>query len=496
MSNTEENFNPRPYMELAIEEMNKSLNEPRHDGKTPPKVGAILLFPDGKIERAHRGELRDGDHAEFTLLERKLGNKKLDDCILFSTLEPCVERNPPKIACCKRTSKARIKTVYVGITDPDHTVDGKGIKHLEEKGVKVIMFDRDLQQIIEDTNSEFIKQANERRRKKQEDDLLTSFEKPLPTDDYNQFSDIALNKFISEAKLNFKTIDPEFQEFLLDLGALAKSEKSDELNATGFGILLFGKNPRAKFKQAAFMAHVDYNGNKIEPATFDQPLVLIPDLVEEWLKKVLPLSKDTKSFKRKDIPDFPINVVREAVVNAIVHRDYDVLGAKSSIEIDNDKILVKSPGALLPSISLEQMNSFKAPSISRNPIITYVFSLMDYVEEKGFGMKSLKSLNEVYGLPLPEYSYQEPFLNLTFPRNMESSAKLSQYPELSKLNTEELQGYNFIKLHGEVSTREYSSHFNYSYKKAQRHLAKMKELGLIGDNGKEINSPNYKYVIV
>ena len=49
MANKDENFNPRPYMELAIEEMNKSLNEPRHDGKTPPKVGAILLFPDGKI---------------------------------------------------------------------------------------------------------------------------------------------------------------------------------------------------------------------------------------------------------------------------------------------------------------------------------------------------------------------------------------------------------------------------------------------------------------
>lgn len=107
-------------MELAIEEMNKSLNEPRSDGKVPPKVGAILLFPDGEIERAHRGELRDGDHAEFTLLERKLGNKKLDNCILFTTLEPCVERTPPKISCCKRTSKARIRTVYVGITDPDY----------------------------------------------------------------------------------------------------------------------------------------------------------------------------------------------------------------------------------------------------------------------------------------------------------------------------------------------------------------------------------------
>ena len=148
-------FNPRPYMDLAIVEMNKSNNEPRPDGKVPPKVGAVLVFPNGKVELAHRGELREGDHAEFTLLERKLGDKKLDDCILFTTLEPCVSRNAPKIACCKRTSNARIKTVYVGITDPDHTVDGKGIKHLEDHNVKIIMFDRELQKIIEDTNSSF-----------------------------------------------------------------------------------------------------------------------------------------------------------------------------------------------------------------------------------------------------------------------------------------------------------------------------------------------------
>ena len=120
-------YKPRTYMELAIEEMNKSQNEPRPDGKIPPKVGAILLFPDGTVFRAHRGELREGDHAEFTLLERKLSHKKLDDCVLFSTLEPCVERNAPKISCCKRTVNARIKTVYVGIQDPDPAVAGKGI---------------------------------------------------------------------------------------------------------------------------------------------------------------------------------------------------------------------------------------------------------------------------------------------------------------------------------------------------------------------------------
>lgn len=87
-------YTNRELMQMTIDEMNKSINEPRPDGKVPPKVGALLLFPNGRIEKAYRGQLREGDHAEFTLLERKLGNEDLEGCILFTTLEPCVKRNP------------------------------------------------------------------------------------------------------------------------------------------------------------------------------------------------------------------------------------------------------------------------------------------------------------------------------------------------------------------------------------------------------------------
>ena len=493
MENKGDLFNPRPYMELAIEEMNKSRNEPRPDGKVPPKVGAILLFPDGKIERAHRGELRDGDHAEFTLLERKLGNKKLDNCILFTTLEPCVERTPPKIACCKRTSKARIKIVYVGITDPDYTVYGKGIKHLEDNYVKIIMFDRNLQKIIEDENTEFIKQANERKKKKEEEDLLTPIEKPIKTADLSQFSDEALNKFITEAKLSFKSSDNTFHEYLADVGVIQFDDKDKVFRPTGFGILLFGKNPRSKFKQAALMASVEYGNNKVEPKTFDQALVLIPDMVEEWLIKVLPLAKDTSSFKRKDIPDFPIKVLREAIINALVHRDYEIEGAKSSIEIDDNKIVIKSPGAPLPSISLEQLNSFKAPSISRNPMLTFVFSLMDYVEEKGFGMKILKSLYKEYDLPLPEYTFQEPHLSISFPRNMEAVTNVSEHKRIGELTSEELNGFEWIKSQGEVSAKDYTIQFGIASRTTSRHLGKMLDLGLIRTNGENPKSPKLRY---
>ncbi len=486
-------FNARPYMELAIAEMNKSLNEPRPDGKVPPKVGAVIVFPNGKVEMAHRGELREGDHAEFTLLERKLGHEKLDDCILFTTLEPCVERNHPKIACCKRTSNARIKTVYVGITDPDTTVDGKGIKHLEDHHVNVIMFDRDLQDLIKEENKDFRKQAIERKIKKEQEDLLTPFEKPLITQSITLFSNDALNKFIKEAKLPYKLDSKELNEFLLDIGIIQKDSKNGKVHPTSFGILLFGKNPRSIIKHAGLMAHVQYDKNKVEPVTFDQPLVLIPDLLEQWLSKVLYFAKNNSKFKREDIPDFPTGVLREAVINALVHRDYSVEGAKCSIEIDKDKIIVKSPGAPVPSISIDQLNSFNAPSISRNPIITYVFGLMNYVEEKGFGMKALHELNEKYHLPLPEYTMHGPFLTLTFSRSVDAKRKIGGNKALENLTNEELIGLDWIKTKGQVSSKEYADHFGFNSKKAQRQLAKMHANQLIELNGR---GPGALYSII
>jgi ATP-dependent DNA helicase RecG len=478
-TNILKSFNARPYMELAIAEMNKSLNEPRPDGKVPPKVGAVLVFSNGRVEMAHRGELREGDHAEYTLLERKLGHEKLDDCILFTTLEPCVERNHPKIACCKRTSNARIKTVYVGITDPDATVDGKGVLHLEKHGVKVVMFDRDLQKIIEDENKAFRKQALQRKNNKEHEELLSPLEKPLPAYSISQFSDEALSKFIREAKLPYKLGSQELQDFLLEIGVTCKDEKNQKVCPTSLGVLLFGKNPRALLKQAALMAHVQYDKNSIEPVTFDQPLVLIPDLLERWLLKALYIAKNTAKFKREDVPDFPIDVLREAVINALVHRDYTIEGAKCAIDIDKDKIVVKSPGAPLPSITLDQLNTFKAPSISRNPIIAYVFSLMDYVEEKGFGMKALHELNEKYQLPLPEYVMQGPILTLTFSRSIAAKRKVSGNRALEGLTDEELIGLDWIKTQDKVTAKAYADHFEFNSKKAQRQLAKMQDNNLV-----------------
>ena len=100
-----EKYTIRELQEFAVEEMYNSISE--HEDRTDPKVGAVLATLDGEvIEIAHRGELRTGDHAEFTVLERKCRNRKVEGYILFATLEPCAPgaRSEPKLSCAEMIS--------------------------------------------------------------------------------------------------------------------------------------------------------------------------------------------------------------------------------------------------------------------------------------------------------------------------------------------------------------------------------------------------------
>ncbi len=121
---------------------------------------------------------------------------------------------------------------------------------------------------------------------------------------------------------------------------------------------------------------------------------------------------------------------------------------------------------------------------------------MGYAEEIGLGMKAFKSLSENNGLPLPEYTFNDPFLTLTFARNLEALKTISSNTNLSQLNDEELIGYEFIREKGEISKKEYDAKFGFNDKKAQRQLSKMRRLNLIGDNGENIKSTKFKYIVL
>ena len=73
----------------------------------------------------------------------------------------------------------------------------------------------------------------------------------------------------------------------------------------------------------------------------------------------MPASIDRSKFKAQQVSSFPIEVIREAIINAIAHRDYAKDGGKVQLDIFNDKIVVKSPGEPVPPITIEAMRKIK-----------------------------------------------------------------------------------------------------------------------------------------
>lgn len=484
------NFTTLELMQMAINESYSSI--PEHTHKTDPNVGAIIATTNGEVlGKAHRGELREGEHCEYTLIERRLASENLKDCVLYVTLEPCTDesRNQNKTTnktkkrgCCTHIKKARLSKVYVGVEDPNPKIAGWGIKEIREHGIDVEMFPAELQKIIWRDNAQFKKEKEaEALKAKHEQDKPTKeiLQSAVKGTSINSFSDNAIQQFIKESSAPFKYPSTEFNEWANEFGFMEIDDNTDAFIPTGLGIMIFGKNPENSFPQIVFKVELNYGKGKPEVRDFKGPLVsLLPSVLDFVKDKGLKLTMDKSSGKRKEVADFPFEVLLEAIANAVIHRDYTIEGATNYLYIDPDKIVVRSPGTPTYPITFEDLEDFDAPSISRNPKIMYVFNQMHLAEQRGIGLRNMKQLPEE-GFPLPTFRMKAGMLEVTFGRTKEYIEKRAGLNSIESLSDEEKNIYLYIQTKREVSRGDVVTEFGLNDKTAQRRLAKLIEKNLL-----------------
>lgn len=145
--------NPNEFSRNEIKLMEETIKASRNSKaedpqKITPEVGAGILFPNGEIVTASRGELGEGDHAEFTLLQKKVNGRDLSGCILATTLEPCTTRKK-HTPCSEWILGSKIKDVIVAVLDPNPFIYTHGIRKLQNGKIRVRFFPESLRNEVE-----------------------------------------------------------------------------------------------------------------------------------------------------------------------------------------------------------------------------------------------------------------------------------------------------------------------------------------------------------
>ena len=118
-------------------------------------------------------------------------------------------------------------------------------------------------------------------------------------------------------------------------------------------------------------------------------LIQLLDFGKEFIKKNSREGWRKAVGGRINLPDYPDKAIEEALVNALIHRDYLPLGAEVHIDMYDDRIEITNPGGMFEGKPIQNRNPRRVPSRARNPIIADMFGRMNYMERRGSGFKKI-----------------------------------------------------------------------------------------------------------
>src|SRR3989304_5254635 len=236
--------------------------------------------------------------------------------------------------------------------------------------------------------------------------------------------EISLKKvksFLQEANMSYKISKANLSFFLTSLSICNKGKINNA------GALMFASKvekfiPHAESIFASFKGTDKtniYDRNDVK----DDLLIQFGEAVA-FFKKHLNVRSEIRGFDRFDIYEIPLDALREAVVNAIVHRDYAIKGTSIYVRIYDDRVEIENPGGLPDGIT---KRDFGKSSVRRNPIIADLFHRMGKVERMGSGIERMRELMRDAGLKEPVFE-MDAFFRVTFYRDPRYSLKADKEP--------------------------------------------------------------------
>lgn len=311
--------------------------------------------------------------------------------------------------------------------------------------------------------------------------------------DYSILEEEEIIEFLQKRAFKLQVDVPSIplKDILVDVLKVVKNVDG-EFKPTNTALIFFSSNPTDYLPQDVIKI-ARYNGNtRIE--TIDNKEItgsiykMIND-VEVFFKRNTRLANKIVDFKRIDIPEYPFEAIREALINAIAHRDYSQRGAHIMFSIFDDRIEIVSPGGLLPGLKI---NDLKGKHKARNHLICSIFHETRDMERFGTGMETMNRSMVEHGLEEPELSEEGDYFVVKFfgpgdkILDLVSDIPDERMTDLKELglNNRQIEALEMMVNEGFVFTNSiYQEKFKIKRRTASRDLKKLFDLKQINKIG-------------
>lgn len=193
--------------------------------------------------------------------------------------------------------------------------------------------------------------------------------------------------------------------------------RNGNLSYTNAGLLFFRKNSDEVRFDFSHVVCATYRGTGkallIDAKNLMGGILENIDETMAYLWRNLRVHHEIKWVQRRDVLELPEDALREAITNAVCHRDYTEKGARVMVEIFDDRVEITNPGGAPKGITKE---NFGVTSVTRNPVIASLLHRAHYIERMGSGIMKMNSAMEAEGRNKPTYQTEGYFFKVVFER--------------------------------------------------------------------------------